>query len=139
VREGRREEFAKFPEFRDPEKRDHIPDPLADSTFDSAKLPWDKIDQATLDWFRRILAVRRAEIVPLIPAITHGGRYEELAKSAVSVVWQAGTRRLRLVANLSAESLSTAPVPAGRVIWAENITESATLGPWAIVWTIETA
>jgi maltooligosyltrehalose trehalohydrolase len=139
VREGRREEFAKFPEFQDPEKRDHIPDPLADSTFDSAKLPWDRMDQATLDWFRRILAVRRAEIVPLIPAITHGGRYEELAESAVSVVWQAGTRRLRLVANLSAQSLGNMPAPAGRIIWTENAGAGASLAPWAVVWSIETA
>jgi malto-oligosyltrehalose trehalohydrolase len=139
VREGRREEFAKFPEFQDPEKRDHIPDPLADSTFDSAKLPWDSLDQNTLDWFRHILAVRRAEVVPLIPAITRGGTYEELGESAVSVVWQAGTRRLRLLANLSAQSVSGAPAAIGRIIWTENTTETAALGPWAVVWSIETA
>ena len=40
VRRGRREEFARFPEFQDPEQRDRIPDPLAESTFTSAKLDW---------------------------------------------------------------------------------------------------
>jgi maltooligosyltrehalose trehalohydrolase len=32
VREGRRAEFAGFPEFHDPEQHDRIPDPLAEST-----------------------------------------------------------------------------------------------------------
>ena len=32
VRTGRREEFARFPEFQDPEKRERIPDPEAEST-----------------------------------------------------------------------------------------------------------
>ena len=32
VRRGRREEFARFPEYQDPEQRDRIPDPLAEST-----------------------------------------------------------------------------------------------------------
>ena len=37
VRNGRREEFARFPEFRDPAMRERIPDPLAEATFRSAK------------------------------------------------------------------------------------------------------
>ena len=40
VRQGRREEFARFPEFRDPEMRERIPDPMAEKTFASAKLGW---------------------------------------------------------------------------------------------------
>ncbi len=38
VRQGRKDEFASFPEFKDPKKRDTIPDPLAESTFLSGKL-----------------------------------------------------------------------------------------------------
>ena len=44
VREGRRAEFARFPEFQDPEQRDRIPDPQAESTFASAKLDWTAVD-----------------------------------------------------------------------------------------------
>src|SRR3978361_707313 len=40
VRKGRREEFASFPEFRDPVQRERIPDPLAEKTFLSGKLDW---------------------------------------------------------------------------------------------------
>ena len=41
VRNGRRAEFAKFPEFQDPEQRERIPDPTAAETFLSAKLRWE--------------------------------------------------------------------------------------------------
>src|SRR5262249_48675411 len=37
VRDGRRAEFSKFPEFQDPEQRQRIPDPTARETFMSTK------------------------------------------------------------------------------------------------------
>ncbi|MEW5821158.1 MAG: malto-oligosyltrehalose trehalohydrolase, partial [Cyanobacteriota bacterium] len=40
VREGRRNEFAKFPEFSDPEVRKTIPDPIDIKTFETSKLNW---------------------------------------------------------------------------------------------------
>src|SRR5277367_5236282 len=40
VRTGRREEFARFPEFQSPATRERIPDPTSDETFLSAKLGW---------------------------------------------------------------------------------------------------
>ena len=46
VRKGRREEFARFPEFQDPAVRETIPDPTAEATFLSAKLAWDDRDRA---------------------------------------------------------------------------------------------
>ena len=46
VRKGRREEFARFPEFQDPATRERIPDPMAEETFASAKLDWDDIERA---------------------------------------------------------------------------------------------
>ena len=68
VRNGRREEFARFPEFQDPAMRARIPDPMSNETFASAKLDWEEIEKAAhaewLDWHRRVLAVRHAEIVP---------------------------------------------------------------------------
>ena len=42
VRKGRRDEFARFPEFQDPAMRERIPDPMADATFASAKLDWER-------------------------------------------------------------------------------------------------
>ena len=63
VREGRRAEFAKFPEFQDPQKRETIPDPTTQRTFLSAKLNWREVNEAShADWlalYRDLLALRR--------------------------------------------------------------------------------
>lgn len=45
VRNGRREEFSRFPEFQDPAQRERIPDPIAEATFQSAKLDWGALDR----------------------------------------------------------------------------------------------
>jgi maltooligosyltrehalose trehalohydrolase len=45
VREGRRREFAHLPEFADPELRERIPDPTAESTFRRAVLNWECRDR----------------------------------------------------------------------------------------------
>jgi malto-oligosyltrehalose trehalohydrolase len=142
VRNGRREEFARFPEFRDRKMRERIPDPMAEETFASAKLRWDDIEQMPhaewLDWYRRILAVRRAEIVPHLAEIRTGGRYEVLGAGAVLVRWTLGaSRMLVLAANLAAGPATGFPAKAGRVLWQEGEAGADdTLGPWAVRWSV---
>lgn len=137
VRKGRREEFASFPEFQDPARRERIPDPQAEETFESSKLVWDEISQPEhrewLDWYRQILARRREAIVPLIERIRHGGTFEVVGDAAVVVRWglEGGTE-LVLAANLSAVPVRHLPAPEGEVIWEE-------LGPggaWTVRWWI---
>jgi malto-oligosyltrehalose trehalohydrolase len=69
IRDGRRKEFAKFPEFADPRVRDAIPDPNEPATFERARLAWSDLDDPahaqTLEWYRRVLAVRREVLQPL--------------------------------------------------------------------------
>lgn len=147
VRNGRREEFAKFPEFQDPEKRDRIPDPTAEETFASARLAWEDAAREPhagwLDWYRRILAVRRAEIVPRLPGIQGGaGRYEILGGRGLRVSWRLGDGSvLTVTANLGPDPLDGAGMPTGRVIWNEGVWKGGRsgggLGPWQTVWTIE--
>lgn len=63
VSEGRRREFAHFPEFSEETARATIPDPQADETFLRCKLNWDErtlpAHAAMLRWYRRLLALRR--------------------------------------------------------------------------------
>lgn len=140
VRKGRREEFARFPEFADPATRERIPDPTAGATFASAKLRWEDATQpphaAWLDWYRRVLAVRRAEVVPLLPRLTRGGEWRVIGEGAVAVRWvPAG---LALAANLSAAPVGGFGPAQGRVIWREGPAEdSGAFGPWAVRWSIE--
>jgi maltooligosyltrehalose trehalohydrolase len=43
ISRGRREEFSDFSEFRDPIKREKIPDPQAESTFQASHLQWAEL------------------------------------------------------------------------------------------------
>jgi malto-oligosyltrehalose trehalohydrolase len=139
VRKGRREEFARFPEFADPATRERIPDPMAEATFASAKLRWEEVPHephaAWLDWYRRILTVRRDEVVPRLPRQRTGGRFDIVADGAVAVRWDAAG--LALAANLSATPAAGFPPARGRVIWQEGEAGAeGRLGPWAVRWTI---
>jgi malto-oligosyltrehalose trehalohydrolase len=145
VRKGRREEFARFPEFQDPAQRERIPDPQADETFASSKLVWSEIDepehQACLEWYRRILSRRRESIVPLIDRIRHGGTFKLLADGAVVVRWPVqGHGELVLAANLSGVAVHGFPPPAGVLIWNETArgdSNRTTLPPWTVRWWLD--
>jgi malto-oligosyltrehalose trehalohydrolase/4-alpha-glucanotransferase len=145
VRRGRREEFAKFPEFSDPASRERIPDPTAESTFALARLPWPEVGREPhagwLGWYRRALAVRRERIVPLVPRIAGGsGSFEVIGPSAIRVAWRLdGDRSLVVLANLSAEPLDGVPLPRGEILWREGGDEDPAgarrrLGAWEVVW-----
>ncbi|HEX3412932.1 MAG TPA: malto-oligosyltrehalose trehalohydrolase, partial [Stellaceae bacterium] len=143
VRQGRREEFARFLEFRDPAMRERIPDPMAEETFASAKLDWGSIGRAPhsgwLDWYRRVLAIRHAEIVPRLAAIRAGGRYEVLGDGAVLVRWplSAGDT-LVLAANLAATPAPGFPAEPRRVLWQEGEAgHHGTFRPWTVRWSVE--
>ncbi|QOY85253.1 malto-oligosyltrehalose trehalohydrolase [Paludibaculum fermentans] len=63
VSDGRRREFAHFPEFSDEASRTSIPDPQADDTFLRSKLRWREREQpehqAMLRWYTRLIQLRR--------------------------------------------------------------------------------
>jgi malto-oligosyltrehalose trehalohydrolase len=145
VRKGRREEFARFPQFQDPKSRERIPDPTAKQTFEGAKLAWD--DRARephtswLDWYGRILAMRRVEIVPRLAGISgDAGEYETFGDTAFSVRWRLGDgSTLILSANLSDQNMQEFSPSAGRTLWYEGVSESESgkLGAWSVTWSIE--
>jgi malto-oligosyltrehalose trehalohydrolase len=134
VRDGRREEFARFPEFQDPARRARIPDPQADQTFASAKLDWEEPRRPEhrewLSWYRRILACRRDRILPLLDRISSGS-FEVIAAGAVLIRWGA----LTLAANLSANRCSGLPAPSSPPIWQEGLP----CEPWSVAWWIDQA
>jgi malto-oligosyltrehalose trehalohydrolase/4-alpha-glucanotransferase len=143
VRKGRRDEFARFPEFQDPKTRERIPDSMAEETFASAKLGWDDIARAPhagwLDWYRRVLATRHAEIVPVLAAIREAGRYEVLGEGAVIVRWQlGGGGALVLAANLAGTPAPGFPPGSDRVLWREGeASADGTFGPWTVRWSVD--
>jgi maltooligosyltrehalose trehalohydrolase len=80
VREGRRREFAAFPDFSDEAGREKIPDPQAIATFEASKLRWSERagpeHRATLELYRAALALRRSDVV-----LSSSGRPELLAET----------------------------------------------------------
>ena len=134
VRKGRREEF--------PEHLGKIPDPQAPETFASAKLRWEDLAQIRhadwLDWYRRILRVRRELIVPKLADIGgHAGSYEVLADGAVVVRWRLNGGNLTLAANLSEAPAAGFPASSGAVRWREGQAgDDGCFGPWAVRWSI---
>jgi len=106
VREGRRREFAHYPEFADPEAQRHIPDPNAEATFAAARLDWSEPREpehaSWLERYRKLLTIRHREIVPRLDGITPGGEYELLGQTALRVTWRLGDgTRLVLLANFA--------------------------------------
>lgn len=146
VREGRRREFASFPEFQDPAARERIPDPLAEETFTSAKLDWDAIGRAPhrarLALCRDLLDLRRREIVPRLAGMAGGGRYEWIEGSALRVIWQLGEgSELVLLANLAPEPALIAGGTSGRLLHAHgsgahDALAQGQLAPWSALWFI---
>jgi malto-oligosyltrehalose trehalohydrolase len=156
VTEGRRKEFARFPEFSCPETREHIPDPSARSTFEQSRLNWAEPDDdrhaAWLAFCKQLLAVRRREIVPRLGKLIRdedAGRIcKFFDKTGLHAEWplQDGTA-LILAANLGAEPLTLRqPLPdndwAGhcRVLYqsgdamAADETKSGKLPAWSVMW-----
>lgn len=139
VRKGRREEFAKFPEFQNEADRHKIPDPQAEDTFLSAKLRWQEIDEpshaAWLDYYRRILKVRGVHIVPILSEIRRGGLFTARGAGAVEVSWGLNSGgQLALQANLSDKAAAGFTQASTRLLWEEGGARNGELSPWSVRW-----
>jgi maltooligosyltrehalose trehalohydrolase len=142
VRNGRREEFARFPEFQDPAKRETIPDPVSEQTFASAKLHWDDIavepHAGWLDWYRRILAVRQRDIVPCVRGMSCGGEFTIIAPGAVMVTWACSDgSHVLLEANLSNSDVVFPDSGEAQIIWQEgDVVAGGAAGPHSVRWSV---
>jgi maltooligosyltrehalose trehalohydrolase len=97
VREGRRQEFAKFPEFSDPEKRSRIPDPNDEQTFRSS-IPLEEASSS--EWLSAttgLLSLRRAQIVPRLAGAKSIGA-QAIGPAAAAARWRMGDGRVLAIA-----------------------------------------
>jgi len=117
VREGRRNEFSKFPEFSDSAKRARIPDPNAAETFERSRPRFDGED--TMEWnslYRALLSVRREQIVPRLSGARAIGA-EAVGDTAVIARWRLGDgATLVIAANLGRENVRC-ELPGATPIW----------------------
>jgi malto-oligosyltrehalose trehalohydrolase len=139
VREGRRGEFARFPEFSDPKLRERIPDPGAPGTFARSKLDWAERERephaATLATYRELLRLRHAHVIPRLASGVATARATRPAARELRVDWtygDGGTATLLL--NLD-ERPATFEAPPGRRIWPEVPGElQAVVPPVSLQW-----
>jgi malto-oligosyltrehalose trehalohydrolase len=144
VTEGRRAEFARFPEFSDPETRERIPDPGAAGTFEASKLDWDERDRGEhrerLDLHRELIRLRLERVAPRL-AGTPGGEavYRLVGERGLRAQWTLGDGSLlTLLANLGSEALGGFEQGVGDLLYA---TPGATgeaggreLPAWSVAW-----
>jgi maltooligosyltrehalose trehalohydrolase len=146
VVEGRRREFARFPEFRDPKARERIPDPQDPATRARSILGWDDLlrpeHRGWWEWTRGLLRLRQAEVVPRLTAGVTKAEATRLGAAGLAVEWQLGQgSRLRLAVNLGAAPLGE-PLPwarPGRRLFetAGGPVPSGGLGPWHAAYYVE--
>ncbi|HZR70230.1 MAG TPA: malto-oligosyltrehalose trehalohydrolase [Burkholderiales bacterium] len=140
VTEGRRREFAGFEKFRDPAAADPIPDPGDPGTFERSKLDWASLSRephaSFLATVRRLLELRRREIVPLVSGIRGGSASTlEIGARAIEVRWPSGAAELVLLANLGDAPEPLREPPAGRLIHATHADARGTRLPaWSASW-----
>jgi maltooligosyltrehalose trehalohydrolase len=108
VREGRRREFVKFPDFADPKRRVEIPDPNDPSTFERSRPePHSKHATPRRALYRKLLEIRRKEIVPRL-RVTRSISADAIGPLAVSASWRLGDGAiLTIVVNLDRTSVAT--------------------------------
>jgi maltooligosyltrehalose trehalohydrolase len=145
VREGRRREFKKFPQFADEAARAHIPDPNAESTFAASRLDWSVPEtpdhKAWLAFVGGLLRLRREQIVPLLPRIGgNAGSAETFGDHGIQVAWRVeGGGELLLLANLGAEEAVPPAAAAGELIFESRpglatLPAGEPLPPWSTLW-----
>jgi malto-oligosyltrehalose trehalohydrolase len=145
VRDGRRREFARFPEFADEASRQAIPDPNSAATFERSRLDWSRFGDAPhaewLELHRTLLRLRAQEIAPRLAGMQGGGRVRRFGAGGLSVTWRLGDgTALGLLANLAPAPCSEALLPpAGQVLYATSDELIDTLGrgrmpAWSAAW-----
>jgi 1,4-alpha-glucan branching enzyme len=144
VTQGRRNEFARFARFSDPDTRARIPDPSAEGTFLRSKLDWSEParepHRTWLELHRALLRIRRDEINPRIEALT--GRdawYEMRGSRALFARWMHDGGGIVLEANLGdAEQSGFVELARGRIIYAtHDVFPGGIAPPWSVRWSIE--
>ncbi|WNW10424.1 malto-oligosyltrehalose trehalohydrolase [Pseudomonas sp. DTU_2021_1001937_2_SI_NGA_ILE_001] len=147
VREGRRNEFADFAAFNDPQRREAIPDPNDPRTFEASRPALAALDLETdqglehrqwLALYQQLLQIRHAEIIPRLPGAFALGT-EVLADGAVSARWRMGDGQvLRIDLNLGAQPLALPRPAAERCLWrspahSTEPSQHGVLEPWTAI------
>ncbi|BAT58851.1 malto-oligosyltrehalose trehalohydrolase [Variibacter gotjawalensis] len=134
VREGRKREFAEA--YAD--SAQDVPDPLAESTFKSAKLDWSVLKvfehEERLHLTAELLRLRREHIVPFVADAKKINGQARFDTGFLVAAWATETQKLTLIANLSDHDID-ADVPSSKtLIWGGTVPKR--LPPWSVYFSI---
>jgi len=144
VREGRRREFASFPDFADPQSRAAIPDPNDPATAEASRIDWSEPERTEhahrLALYRTLLTLRQREVVPLIPGLGPAA-VAPLGQTALRADWshEAGGG-LSVACNVGPTPVALDILIEGRAIHASapdadtSGAAGATVPGWTTVW-----
>jgi maltooligosyltrehalose trehalohydrolase len=125
VREGRRREFANFKSFAEQHGDRQIPDPTLEETFALSRLDWGERARAphaeVLAQTRRLLEIRRAEIVPLTKTAFMDATCTLQRPDCLDVCWRFAGGTLRFLANFSEQPVDLETDGNGQVVWASRM------------------
>jgi 1,4-alpha-glucan branching enzyme len=149
VTEGRRLEFASFPEFSDPIVRATIPDPEKDETFQHSSLNWQESESEKgkrfLKLYKKLLTLRYLHISQRLSGIKKNqARYKRIGSETLQVSWVlADGARLHLIVNFGSEPSGLASPLKGDMIYSDPLFmgEAGMLRqslPQSIVWLLDT-
>jgi maltooligosyltrehalose trehalohydrolase len=131
VKDGRRQEFARFPEFSDERKRAQIPDPNAPETFERSRPSFTSNERTRL--YTQLLRLRQEHIVPHLKSIVSESA-RAIGPAAVHALWRVGTdRKLVIISNLGDEAV-TAEMPRSRPLWGEGPVDNQLPAATTLVW-----
>lgn len=148
VREGRRQEFSRFPGFADPAERDRIPDPGHPNTFLKSCLDWREAEgergRRFQRLYRELLELRRKEILPRFPGRRKCATSSSLVGTGgLRVRWLTeGNGWLEVLANFSAVPLPCQVSDGSQVLYALPSLDDgdeipAELEPQSILWVLQ--
>ncbi|HEY7096758.1 MAG TPA: malto-oligosyltrehalose trehalohydrolase [Terriglobales bacterium] len=143
VRDGRRKEFVRFPEFSSSQSRASIPDPNNAETFERSKLNWTETQQpdhsAQLALYRKLLAIRHSAIIPRLATLEGNHAIAVWNDRSLHVDWElADKTTLRLLANLSDCAAAPLAKPIGQLIYTTHDDKALDfereLPAWSVAW-----
>ena len=114
VRNGRRQEFAKFADFADPAKREQIPDPNDIRTFE-ASIP-RRDGPEWFSFYRQLLAIRQTEIIPILEGASSVGS-RAIGPRSVLARWQMGNGSILTIILLLDTDAALPATPRGRLLF----------------------
>ncbi len=141
VTDGRRAEFARFAQFRDPAIRARIPDPNAEETFLASKLDWDSFSEAPhrewFDFYSHLLGLRQKAVVPLMRE--NAGKpikstFSIFQNSGLATCWHFEDRTVQLLANLGNESIAHNLRNQPPTYATFDLQNTSAIPPWSVVW-----